>query len=113
MYDYSSIDEFSYSQYKDTISTIKILDEVSSIGMYAFSSFTNLEILMIESNVLTINDYSLYDCNNLSKIVIPNSVNHIGNIFGNNFPETLKFIETSDNNYAYNWFKQNNNNNNS
>ncbi|MGN1412052.1 MAG: sigma-70 family RNA polymerase sigma factor [Oscillospiraceae bacterium] len=107
MYDYSSIDEFSYSKYKDVVSTVKILDEVSSIGTYAFSSFENLEIIMIESDVLSINDYALYGCNNLSKMVIPNSVNYIGNIFNNSFPESLKFIETSEDSYAYNWFKQN------
>ncbi len=57
---------------------ITIPENVTSIGNYAFYSFTSLQSIAIGQGVTSIGSYAFYNCNNLSTITIPDSVTSIG-----------------------------------
>ena len=65
--------------YNCNIADVKIGDNVSAIGGYAFYSCEKLANLTIGSEVEYIGEYAFYMCTNLKKIDIPNSVTTIGN----------------------------------
>ena len=60
------------------VSTVNILDTVTSIGSYAFSGCSSLTSIEIPSKVTSIGLYAFYGCSSLTSIEIPSGVTSIG-----------------------------------
>ena len=58
--------------------SIKIPEEVESIGDNAFCGCTSLLSIEIPDSVTNINDYLLYECESLESVFLPESINSIG-----------------------------------
>ena len=58
--------------------TAEDLNEVSSIGDYAFMWYENLTSLTIPSNITRIGDYAFSECRNLISVIIEEGVTYIG-----------------------------------
>ena len=77
MKDFSG-DNRPYGDYKKSIKTVEIQNEVTSIGNYAFENCKSLTSIEISSNVTIIGDDAFAYCTNLTSIEIPSSVTSIG-----------------------------------
>ena len=62
-----------YSQ-KSNIKSVNIVNEVTSIGDYAFSECQNIYSIDIPKSMTVIGKYSFWGCSSLSSIIIPDSV---------------------------------------
>ena len=60
------------------ITSVTILDGVTSIGNYAFKDCSSLTSITIPEGVTSIGDYAFYGCSSLTSITIPSSVTSIG-----------------------------------
>ena len=60
------------------LTSITILDSVTSIGSHAFYNCTGLTNIVIPNSVTSIGDDAFYNCNSLTGITIPDSVTSIG-----------------------------------
>jgi hypothetical protein len=60
------------------LKNITLPDNVTTIGNYAFSACTSLEQITIPKNVTTIDSGAFYRCTGLTDIIIPNNVTTIG-----------------------------------
>ena len=79
MYDYGLNDTNApWYQKRETITTLKIDEGVTSIGTFAFTGCSNLTSAIIGDNVATIGKAAFYDCIGLTSVTIPNSVATIG-----------------------------------
>ena len=78
MKDYSGSNNSPYYNYKESIKTVEIQNEVTSIGNYAFENCKSLTSIEISSNVTIIGDDAFEYCTNLTSIEIPSSVTSIG-----------------------------------
>ena len=78
MKDYSGSNNSPYYNYKESIKTVEIQNEVTSIGNYAFDNCKSLTSIEISSNVTIIGDDAFAYCTNLTSIEIPSSVTSIG-----------------------------------
>lgn len=58
--------------------SITVPSDVTAIGPYAFSFFTNLRSITIPNSVTSIGDYTFDNCRSLTSVTIPNSVTSIG-----------------------------------
>ncbi|EJF39687.1 leucine rich repeat protein [Clostridium sp. MSTE9] len=66
-----------------SLTSITIPDSVTVIGSQAFRDCTNLTNIAIPSMVTSINDEAFYGCENLTNITIPSNASSIGNeVFG-------------------------------
>ena len=63
----------------NSITTVVIPDNVTSIRDYAFSRCTNLMSITIPDSVTSIGNSAFYGCTKLTSVTIPNSVTSIGN----------------------------------
>ena len=77
MKDYSGSNNSPYYNYKESIKTVEIQNEVTSIGNYAFENCKSLTSIEISSNVTIIGDDAFAYCTNLTSIEIPSSVTRI------------------------------------
>lgn len=96
-----NLNDSPWNSYRDDIKSVKIDNNVTSIGDSAFSHCSNLENLTLGNNlkiigedafsycnklgnitipnsVETISDYAFYDCDGFTDVIIPNSVKTIG-----------------------------------
>ena len=77
-----SIPDFLFStssiSYHPTISSVKIGDNVTSIGASAFYDCSNLTSVTIGNNVESIGNAAFYGCSGLTEIIIPETVMNIG-----------------------------------
>ena len=64
---------------KDKIKTVIIGDDVTTIGNYAFYTFSGIKSVKIGNSVTRIGQIAFYRCSNLDSITIPNSVTVIEN----------------------------------
>ena len=78
MKDYSGSNNSPYYNYKESIKTVEIQNEVTSIGNYAFENCKSLTSIEISSNVTIIGDDAFAYCTNLTSIEIPSSVTSVG-----------------------------------
>ena len=60
------------------ISSLEILNTVTSIADYAFYNCSNLTSITIPETVTTIGDYAFYNCDALTNIIIPDNVTNLG-----------------------------------
>ena len=68
-------DAFSGCQ---SLTSITILNSVTSIGEFAFFACKDLTSIIIPNSVTSIGEFAFCDCNSLTSINIPNSVTSIG-----------------------------------
>mgnify|MGYP002647629426 CR=1 FL=1 len=61
------------------IKTVLMEDGVTSIGIYAFTSFDSLTSVTIPDSVTSIGNNAFASCNSLKNVTIPNSITRIGN----------------------------------
>ncbi len=59
------------------LESIKIMQGITHIGMYAFKGCSNLKNIILPDTVTYIDMQAFHDCTNLTSIVIPNSVTTI------------------------------------
>lgn len=65
-------------QYANSITEIKVIEDVTSIGRCAFYGLKRVNTVSIGSSVKVIGDYAFNTCSTLKEITIPYSVNKIG-----------------------------------
>ena len=63
----------------NTLGSVRFVDDVTSIGSYAFFNCVGLTSFTIPSSVKSIGEYAFSHCFNLTSITIPSSVESIGN----------------------------------
>ena len=73
----TSIGDYAF-QYCNSLTSIEIPSSVTSIGRSAFGSCSNLTSIDIPNNVTNIGDQAFSYCSNLTNIKIPSSVTSIG-----------------------------------
>ena len=65
--------------YKCTrLTSVTILDSVTSIGDYAFYNCSGLTSVTLPDSVTSIGDYAFYNCSGLTSVTLPDSVTSIG-----------------------------------
>ena len=69
---------YPWSEYLTFITSVKIGDDITSIGNHAFHNCTGLTSVTIPESVTNIGDYAFYGCTRLNSITIPDSVTTIG-----------------------------------
>lgn len=57
---------------------VKIPDDITQIGAYAFERCSELKSIVIPEGVVSINDNAFYECESLSSITLPSSLRSIG-----------------------------------
>lgn len=77
MDNYTSSSAIPWYDYRGDITALIIGDDVTSIGVSAFSFCEYLTDVTIGKNVVTISDYAFYNCSSLTDIFIPDSVTSI------------------------------------
>ena len=82
------------------ISSLEILNTVTSIGNYAFYNCSKLTSITIPEGVTTIGDYAFYNCSALTSVTIGKSVTSIGNEAFSNC-RNLEDITVSEENNTY------------
>ena len=86
-----------------SLSSITILDSVTSVGTYSFFGCSSLTSIDFGKGIKTIGNAVFYDCSSLTYIVIPNSVISIGpNAFYTCYFHIGNFINNSSAN-GYPW----------
>ena len=78
MSNYTGSGAMPWAQYKSLITDIVISSGITSIGNYAFYTFSALESIIIPNNIVTIGDSAFNSSWNLKAISIGNSVTSIG-----------------------------------
>lgn len=67
-----------YSFYNTAVADVSIGNDVTSIGVYAFNSCSDLTEISIPEGVTSIGSSSFRDCSFLTRVEIPGSVTEIG-----------------------------------
>lgn len=79
MKDFSSSESTgAWRQYRESVSSVIIVDNVTSIGDYAFIGCTNLSDVTISDSVTSIGKYAFSGCRGLISAAIPDSVSSLG-----------------------------------
>lgn len=78
MKDYSSASAQPWTAYQTAVKSVVIEDGVTTIGKYAFASFSNLTSVTIASSVTSIGVRAFGNCDNLKSVTIPSSVATLG-----------------------------------
>ena len=73
----TSIGNYAFYSFSG-LSSVTIGNSVATIGNYAFYSCSGLSSLTIGNSVATIGNYAFYKCSGLTSVTIPNSVTSIG-----------------------------------
>ena len=82
MEDYDQTLYRPWDSYRNSIATLLIGDSVTTVGLRAFVSCSNLVSVIIGNNVTTIKLFAFADCTSLTSVSIPNNVIDIeGQIF--------------------------------
>ena len=75
-----------WQDYAESIKSIIIEDDITSIGMYAFYNCTSLTEITIPNSIVSIGDSAFGNCTSLTEITIPDSVNDIAYAAFDNTP---------------------------
>ena len=78
MSDYSNDSFAPWNDYKDSIKSVVIEDDVQTIGEYAFSGCSSLTSVTIGNYVEYIRNYAFSDCSSLTSVTIGSGVKYIG-----------------------------------
>ena len=79
-YSHSYKENSPWSQYADSITSIEVLGDVTTIGREAFYGLENLKEIEISDSVTKIGNGAFYDCASLTQVDIPDSVTSIGSM---------------------------------
>ncbi|MCD8148252.1 MAG: leucine-rich repeat protein [Clostridiales bacterium] len=77
MKDWSKASSVPWYDYIDSITSVSISENVTSIGDYAFYGCTGLTSVTIPDIVTSIGSYAFYNCKSLVSVTIPNGVSSI------------------------------------
>lgn len=77
-YTYSGNGAAPWVSFRNQINNVVMSDGITSIGMFAFSSCTNIERFVVSKDLKKIGASAFYDCQKLTKFDIPSGVNFIG-----------------------------------
>ncbi len=78
MADYSSTNLTPWSSYNTSITKVVINEGVTSVGNYAFNTYSSITEISLPNTLTRIGNYSFDNCQNITSVVIPNSVTEIG-----------------------------------
>ena len=78
MYDYTTNSSAPWYDYIDEITSVVIESGITSVGDYAFYSYSGLTSIEIPNSVTSIGDNAFFSCSGLTSIEIPNSVTSVG-----------------------------------
>lgn len=103
-----------YSKYASKITSLTILEGVTSIGAYAFYSCSKIEDVNIAEGVTVINKYAFYNCSSIEKLIIPQSVTSISDysfygcqgIVELSIPVSAKIYNSTNTFYSCNYIKK-------
>ena len=76
---YNSSYDTPWYFYRENINTVKISNDITRIGDYAFCDCANITSITIQNSVTSIGYAVFANCESLKSITIPNSVTSIGN----------------------------------
>jgi len=77
-YTVTSIGEYAFTEYGDSITRVVIPNTVTRIEQGAFAGCTALTSIVIPDSVTWIGDYAFADCLSLTEVTIPDSITFIG-----------------------------------
>jgi hypothetical protein len=77
-YTVTSIGEYAFTEYGDSITRVVVPNTVTRIEEGAFAGCTALTSIVIPDSVTWIGDYAFADCLSLTEVTIPDSVTSIG-----------------------------------
>lgn len=78
MHTYSKSNKTPWYPYIENINKVVVLDNVTSIGDYAFQDCSNLVDVELSENLTIIGKQAFYRCSNINNLTIPDSVLSIG-----------------------------------
>ena len=81
---YNSSYDTPWYFYRENINTVKISNDITRIGDYAFCDCANITSITIQNSVTSIGYAVFANCESLTNITIPNSVTSIGDYTFNN-----------------------------
>ncbi len=78
MGDYSWSNKVPWYNNSDSVISVTVEDDVTSIGDYAFKYCSNLTSVAVPGSVTSIGNSAFEDCSNLTSVTIPDNVTSIG-----------------------------------
>ena len=76
---YNATSEFPWYPYRSSIKSLDIKEGVTTIGNFAFNSYSNLTSANIPNSITSIGNFAFSHCSGLTSVTIPESVTSIGN----------------------------------
>lgn len=76
MYDY--LDDQPWKSYRESIKAIKIGNEITGVGAYAFYGCTSVESISLPDSVAAVGDYSFAHCSLASELDLGNGIRTVG-----------------------------------
>ena len=79
-YDYgSSLSNYPWDSFRESIKSVELSSNVTSIGDWAFAYCSSLTSITISEGVTSIGESAFMDCSSLTSITLPTGVTSIGN----------------------------------
>ncbi len=75
---YDATSEFPWYPYRSSIKSLDIKEGVTTIGNFAFNSYSNLTSANIPNSITSIGNFAFSHCSGLTSVTIPESVTSIG-----------------------------------
>ena len=72
------IDNYNYSQYKESITRVVVQEGITSIQYSTFSHCTNLKTVILPNGITSIEEWTFENCSSLTTILLPDGITYIG-----------------------------------